>query len=285
MTVLSESDALSAVPQREVIYRHTVTVRLTHWINALSFILLLISGLRIFNYHPALYWGNDGHEGMLSFIAIETLSDVESGAPVGVTTVFGHSFNTTGVLGVSYGITGEPVQAAFPNWLTLPAGLGPARGVHFDAAWLLVINGIVYLLSGLLGGHFHRDLLPAAKELSPRHVLADIWNHARLRRARGAAARHYNVLQKLAYMSVMFGLLPVMVLSGLAMSPAATAAAPFLLDLFGGRQSARTIHFLVTDLLVLFVLVHVFQVIVTGLFNNMRAMITGRYAILPETGK
>jgi thiosulfate reductase cytochrome b subunit len=116
-------------------------------------------------------------------------------------------------------------------------------------------------------------------------VLADIWNHARLRRARGAAARHYNVLQKLTYVVVMFGLLPVMVLSGLAMSPAVTAAMPFLLDLFGGRQSARTIHFLVTDLLVLFVLVHVFEVIVTGLSNNMRAMITGRYAILPETGK
>ncbi len=285
MTVLSEPEALSAAPQREVIYRHTVTVRLTHWINALTFILLLASGLRIFNYHPALYWGNDGHEGMLSFIAIEVLTDVDTGAPVGVTTIFGHSFNTTGVLGVSYGVGGEPVQAAFPNWLTLPAGLGPARGVHFDAAWLLVINGVVYLLSGLLGGHFRRDLLPAAKELSPRNVLADIWNHARLRRARGAAARHYNVLQKLAYVSVMFGLLPAMVLSGLAMSPAATAAAPFLLDLFGGRQSARTIHFLVTDGLVLFVLVHVIQVIVTGLFNNMRAMITGRYAILPETGK
>lgn len=285
MTVLTKSQALSAAPQREVMYRHTVTVRLTHWINALIFVLLLASGLRVFNYHPALYWGNDGHEGMLSFISIEALTDVENGAPVGVTTVIGHSFNTTGVLGVSYSVSGEPVQAAFPNWVTLPAGLGPARGVHFDAAWLLVLNGLVYLLSGLFSGHFRRDLLPAAKELSPRNVLADIWNHVRLRRARGAAAHHYNVLQKLAYVIVIFGLLPVMVLSGLTMSPAVTAAVPFLFDLFGGRQSARTIHFLVTNLLVLFVLVHVIQVILTGLFNNMRAMITGRYAILPETGK
>jgi thiosulfate reductase cytochrome b subunit len=284
MIVLSEPKVLSAAPQREVMYRHTVTVRLTHWINTLMFVLLLASGLRIFNYHSALYWGNDGHEGMLSFIAIEALTDVETGAPVGVTTVLGHSFNTTGVLGVSYGVGGEPVQAAFPNWLTLPAGLGPARGVHFDAAWLLVLNGFVYLLSGLFSGHFRRDLLPAAKELSPRNVLADIWNHVRLRRARGPAARHYNVLQKLAYVIVIFGLLPVMVLSGLTMSPAATAAMPFLLDLFGGRQSARTIHFLATDLLVLFVLVHIVQVLITGAFNNMRAMITGRYAILPETG-
>jgi thiosulfate reductase cytochrome b subunit len=285
MTVLSKPEALSAAPQREVMYRHTVTVRLTHWINALIFVLLLISGLRIFNYHPALYWGSDGHSGMPSFISIEALTNVDTGAPVGVTTIMGHSFDTTGVMGVSYSVNGEPVEGAFPNWLTLPVGLGPARGVHFGAAWLLVLNGLVYLLSGLFSGHFRRDLLPAAKELSPRHVLADIWNHLRLRRARGAAARHYNVLQKLAYVIVIFGLLPLMTLSGLTMSPAVTAAMPVLLDLFGGRQTARTIHFLVTDLLVLFVLVHILQVLITGAFNNMRAMIIGRYAILPETGK
>jgi thiosulfate reductase cytochrome b subunit len=202
-----------------------------------------------------------------------------------VTTVAGRSFNTTGVLGVSHDGKGEPVAAAFPDWLTLPAGLALARDVHFDAAWLFVFNGLVYLLFGLFSGHFRRDLLPAAMELSPRHVLADVWNHLRMRRARGEAARHYNVLQKLAYVIVIFVLLPVMVLSGLTMSPAVTTAMPFLFDLFGGRQSARTVHFLVANILVLFVLVHVMQVIVTGAFNNMRAMITGRYAIPPETKK
>ena len=285
MTDLNEPEAPSALPQREVVYRHSVAVRLTHWINAVIFVLLLASGLRIFNYHAALYWGNDGHEGMPSLFSIASGENPGAGRPTGVTTIMGHSFDTTGVLGVSYGVDGEAVAGAFPDWMILPGELGHARTVHFDAAWLLVFNGFVYLLAGLFSGHFRRDLLPAAKELAPRHVLADIWRHLRLRRAHGAAARHYNVLQKLAYVAVIFVLLPVMVLSGLTMSPGATAAMPFLFDLFGGRQSARTIHFLVTDLLVLFLLVHVIQVIITGAFNNMRAMITGRYAIPPETGK
>jgi thiosulfate reductase cytochrome b subunit len=285
MTVLNEPEVLPSPPQREVMVRHTVTVRLTHWINVVIFVLLLASGLCIFNYHSALYWGNDGHDGMPSFLSIVSLQDAGTGMPVGVTTIMGHSFDTTGVLGVSYGFNGAAVEGAFPHWLILSGDLGFARAVHFDAAWLLVFNGLVYLLAGVFSGHFRRDLLPAATELAPRHLAADIWRHLRLRRARGAAARHYNVLQKLAYVIVIFVLLPVMVLSGLAMSPAVTAAAPFLFDLFGGRQSARTIHFIVAGLLVLFVLVHVIEVVITGAFNNMRAMITGRYAILPETGK
>lgn len=261
-------------------YRHGVTVRATHWINVLVVAALLASGLRLFNYHPALYWGNDGHSGMPAVLSIDALMDDVTGAPVGVTTLLGHSFPTTGVLGISYDGDGEPVEAAFPDWLTLPAGLALARDVHFAAAWLLVLNGLVYLVSGLAGGHVRRDLLPAARELTPRHLLGELAGH--LRRPRGAAARRYNALQKLAYLTVVFVLLPAMVTSGLTMSPAVTAALPFLFDLFGGRQSARTIHFIVADLLVLFVLVHVAQVVVTGAFNNMRAMITGRYAILPE---
>lgn len=283
MAVLREPDA-SAAPSHEVIVRHTVAVRLTHWINAVIVIVLLASGLRIFSYHPALYWGNDGHDGLPAVFSITALTDAATGTPVGVTTVMGYSFDTTGMLGVAYS-GGEAVEAAFPDWLMLPGGLSFGRDIHFDAAWLLVFNGLVYLLYGLFNGHFRRDLVPAAKELSPRHVLADIWNHVRLRRARGEAARRYNVLQKLAYVVVMFILLPTMVLSGLTMSPAVTAALPFLFDLFGGRQSARTIHFVATDLLVLFIAVHLIQVVVTGAFNNMRAMITGRYVILPETGK
>jgi len=220
-----------------------------------------------------------------SFLSIAALEDIETDEPVGVTTIMGHNFITTGVLGVSYDAGGEPITRAFPNWLALPAGLAGARDVHFAAAWLLVFNGLVYLLFGVLTGHFRRDLLPAAQELRPRHMLADVLNHVRLRRARGEAARRYNVLQKLAYVIVIFALLPVMVLSGLTMSPAVTAAMPFLFDMFGGRQSARTIHFLVANLLVLFVFIHIIQVVVTGLFNNMRSMITGRYAILPEIRK
>jgi thiosulfate reductase cytochrome b subunit len=149
-------------------------------------------------------------------------------------------------------------------------------------AWLLVANGAVYLLFGVLSGHFRRDLAPAADQLRVRHILADVWDHVRLRVPRGEAARRYNVLQKLAYLTVVFLLLPVMVLSGLTMSPAVTAALPSLFDLFGGRQSARTIHFLVADMLVLFVLVHVIEVLLAGVVNGMRSMITGRYVIRPQ---
>jgi len=274
--------APAAAPRREVMYRHTIAVRMTHWINALTLVLLLTSGLRLFNYHPALYWGNYGYSGVPSVFSIAALEDIETDEPVGVTNILGHNFITTGVLGVSYDSAGEPVSGAFPRWLMWPDGLDLARDAHFAAAWLLVFNGLVYLLFGLFTGHFRRDLVPEAAELRPRHVLAEIWDHVRLRRARGEAARRYNVLQKLAYVIVIFVLLPVMVLSGLTMSPAVTAAVPFLFDMFAGRQSARTIHFLVANLLVLFVLIHLAQVVVTGMFNNMRSMITGRYAILPE---
>src|SRR5499427_5764162 len=187
-TVEPNAPAQQAVaPQREVMYRHTVAVRLTHWINALILVLLLVSGLRLFNYHPALYWGNYGYRGVPSVFSIAALEDIETDEPVGVTTIMGHNFITTGVLGVSYDANGEPVAGAFPNWLTLPGGLAGARDVHFAAAWLLVLNGVVYLLFGLFTGHFRRDLLPGAEDLRPRHVLTDMWNHIRLHRARGEA--------------------------------------------------------------------------------------------------
>jgi len=286
MAVAEQNPDAGAPPAREIVYRHSVAVRVTHWFNVLLLTLLLMSGLRIFNYHPALYWGNYGYRGVPSVFSIAALEDIETDEPVGVTTVAGHNFITTGVLGVSYDSDGMAVAGAFPGWLTLPGGpgLGLARDWHFAMAWLFVLNGAVYLLFGLVTGHFRRDLVPAAGELRPPHVLADIWNHVRLRRPRGEAARRYNVLQKLAYIAVVFVLLPVMVLSGLTMSPAVTAAMPFLFDLFGGRQSARTIHFIAANLIVLFVLAHVVQVLVAGVFNTMRSMITGRYAIRPEDG-
>jgi thiosulfate reductase cytochrome b subunit len=152
----------------------------------------------------------------------------------------------------------------------------------FSDGMAVVINGAIYLLFGIFSGHFRRDLAPSAGELRPRHILNDLWNHIRLRRPGGEAAKHYNVLQKITYIVVIFLLLPAMVLSGLTMSPAVTAAAPFLFDLFAGRQSARTIHFIAANLLLLFVLVHVAQVALFGAYNLMRSMITGRYAVAPE---
>jgi thiosulfate reductase cytochrome b subunit len=283
----SPTPARDAKPAREVMYRHSVVVRLTHWINVLCLALLLMSGLRLFNYHPALYWGDYGYRGMPSTFSIAAFDDIETDEPVGVTTIAGKNFITTGVLGVSYDADGNPVTEAFPGWITLPGGpgLGLARDWHFALAWAFVLNGAAYLLFGLVSGHFRRDLVPGRAEMRARHILADIWNHLLLRRARGEAARRYNVLQKLAYLAVIFVLLPLMVLTGLTMSPAVTAAFPFLFDLFGGRQSARTIHFIVANLLVLFVLIHVVQVMIAGPFNEMRSMITGRFAIRPEEVK
>jgi len=277
----SAPEAQDASPNREIIYRHTVVVRATHWINALCLTLLLMSGLGILNYHPALYWGNYGYQGVPSFMSVVSMRDPESGEPVGVTRVAGWSFVTTGVLGVSYDSEQRAVGRAFPSWLTLPSvpSLALARDWHFAMAWLLVANGAIYLLFGVFNGHFRRDLTPAADQLRPRHILADIWDHLRLRPPRGEAARRYNVLQKFTYIAVVFVLLPVMLLSGLTMSPAVTAAVPVLFDLFGGRQSARTIHFLVANLLVLFVLVHIVEVFLSGVVNGMRSMITGRYVI------
>jgi thiosulfate reductase cytochrome b subunit len=273
-------------PKREVIYRHAAVVRLTHWVNVLCVTLLLMSGLRLFNYHPALYWGNYGYRGVPAVLSVGAARNSESGEIVGVTQIAGHTFVTTGVLGVSYDPDRGMVPRAFPAWLTLPGepGLALARDWHFLMAWLFVANGAVYLLFGLLSGHFRRDLAPAADQLTARHILKEIWDHVRLRTPRGEGVRRYNVLQKLAYLTVVFLLLPVMVLSGLTMSPAVTAAVPSLLDLFAGRQSARTIHFLVANLLVLFVLVHVAQVLLAGVFNQMRSMITGRYVIKPQAG-
>jgi thiosulfate reductase cytochrome b subunit len=286
-TALAAPAPAAASPGRETTYRHGIAVRVTHWINVLCVVLLLMSGLRIFNYHPVLYWGNYGYRGMPFVFAIQALEDINTDEPVGVTSIGGKNFITTGWLGVTYDDNGEPVGGAFPDWITLPGGpgLGLARGWHFALAWLFVLNGAAYLLFGLGSGHFRRDLLPAGRELRPRHLLGDIWNHLRLRRPCGEAARRYNVLQKLSYMGVVFVLLPLIVLTGLTMSPAVTAALPFLFDLFGGRQSARTIHFILANLLVLFVLVHVIQVILAGPVNEMRSMITGRFAVRPETGQ
>ena len=276
------AEAQDAPAEREVIYRHSLVVRVTHWINVLCLTLLLMSGLKIFNYHPALYWGNYGYQGVPSFISISGAVNPATSKPVGTTRIGDYSFDTTGVLGVTFDSNGRALRGAFPAWATLGDGLALARDWHFLMAWVFVLNGVIYLLFGAFSGHFRRDLAPAGDQLRPRHIARDIWDHLRLRQSRGEAAKRYNVLQKFTYLTVVFGLLPVMVLSGLTMSPAVTAAAPFLFDLFGGRQSARTIHFITANLLVIFMLVHVVEVLLSGVFNLMRSMITGRYVIKPE---
>lgn len=266
---------------RRLIRRHSLTVRLSHWLNVLCMTVLLFSGLQIFNAHPALYWGQYGADSDPSFLSLEA---VEEGDSIrGVTRVGGLSFDTTGTLGVS-NVDGEPTARGFPAWITLPSyqDLATGRRWHFFFAWLFVVNGLVYLGYGLLSRHFRRDLLPTTDELAPAHLAQEIVDHARLRFPKGEKARRYNALQKLTYLLVIFVALPLMIATGLTMSPGFDAFAPWLIDLFGGRQSARTLHFITASSLVAFVVVHVAMVLVSGVFNNMRSMITGRYAIQTE---
>lgn len=270
-------------PPRVVIYRHRLVVRLTHWVNVITLSLLLMSGLQIFNAHPHLYWGQYGANADAPWLEMVGGHDAQ-GKPQGVTHIGAASIVTTGVLGVSAGAAGQPRVRGFPRWLTLPADqdLATGRLWHFALAWVFVINGLVYLGFGVANGHFRRDLAPTFNELKPRSLLGSIVDHIKLKHPAGEAARRYNILQKLAYLGVVFLLLPVMVATGLTMSPGFDAFAPWLLDVFGGRQSARSIHFISANLIVLFVIVHVVEVFLAGVFNEMRSMITGRYALPRE---
>lgn len=257
-----------------VIKRHSAIVRITHWLNVVALTGLLMSGLQIFNAHPALYWGQ-ASDFERPWLAIGSKVDDQDVAH-GVTALFGHAFDTTGVLGLS----GEEEERAFPAWATLPGQrwLAMGRRWHFFFAWLFVLNGLVYLASGLVNGHVRRDLLPTAGEL--RRIPRTIFDHLRLRFPKGEEARRYNVLQNLAYLAVVFTVLPLVALAGLAMSPNLDSVVPLLVSL--GRQSVRSIHFLCALALVLFVLVHVLMVILSGFWNNLWSMVTGRYEIEEE---
>jgi len=231
-----------AVPSGYPYYRHSLPLRVMHWSNAVLVTILLMSGLNIFNAHPALYWGKSSYSGVPPILEIQ----------------------------------------GFPSWLTIPGfqWLAMARRWHFFFAWLLVVNGIAFVTYSILSRHLHRDLVPTGQDW--RSIGRSILDHLRFRHARGEVAKHYNVLQKFAYLAVIFFLLPLMILMGLGMSPALDALSPGWVDIFLGRQFIRTIHFVVAWALVLFVIVHVFEVIVTGFWNNLRSMITGYYRVGSE---
>jgi thiosulfate reductase cytochrome b subunit len=213
--VLTLSYSLAAMQLQARGIRHKRLVRATHWINALSFMALAVSGAAILLAHPRFYWGETGY------------------------------FDT-------------PAAIELPLKPNLDQS-GWGRSLHFLAAWIAVANGLIYVAWGLLSGHFRHKLLPAP-----------------------ADSQGYSLLQRTAYLAVVFGLLPVAILSGLTMSPAVTAPYPGLFALFGGRQSARTIHFIAADLLMLFLVVHVAMTILSGFANNMRSMITGVYTLPAE---
>lgn len=266
----------------ETIYRHRLLTRLCHWVNVLALSLLLMSGLQIFNAHPRLYWGPFGADADIPILEM-TSKPAADGGLIGVVRLGDREAITTGLLGVSR-VDGEVTPRGFPAWATLPSGqdLATGRRWHFFLAWILVINGLLYLANGFISGHFRRDVTPTRAELKPRHLLHDIWDHLRLKAPRGEASKRYNTLQKLTYLVVIFALLPMMLLTGLTMSPGFNAIAPILLDLFGGRQSARTLHFICANLIVLFVIVHLVEVVIAGAWNEIRSMITGWYVVKPE---
>jgi thiosulfate reductase cytochrome b subunit len=275
----NQDDALAARPASspaiERVYRHRLPVRISHWLNVPILIILIMSGLQIFNAHPALYWGDrsDRDRPLISIRPEKT----ESGEMRGITTILGYKFDTTGVLGYSDG-----KRRAFPAWATIPSAkiLAMGRQWHLFFAWLLVINGLFFTAYALISRHAARDLAPTGEDL--RGIGKAVKDHIVLRHPQGEEAKRYNVLQKLAYVVILFVVAPLIVLTGLAMSPTIDAAFPWLLTIFGGRQAARTIHFVACFSFVAFIAVHVAEVFLTGFFNNMRSMVTGWFVVKHE---
>ena len=266
---------VSSPPAIELVYRHRLPVRISHWLNVPFLIVLIMSGLQIFNAHPALYWGDrsDRDQALLSIRPVQT----ESGEVRGITTILGHQFDTTGVLGYSNGM-----RRGFPDWATIPSAkwLAMGRQWHLFFAWLFVVNGLIFTAYALASRHATRDLAPTGSDL--RGIGKSLRDHLILRHPAGDEAKRYNVLQKLAYASILFIVAPLIVLTGLAMSPTIDTAFPWLLTIFGGRQAARTIHFVACFSFVGFVIIHVFQVTLAGFFNNIRSMVTGWFIVKHE---
>jgi Ni/Fe-hydrogenase b-type cytochrome subunit len=257
------------------IFRHRISTRVWHWVNAVTLIVMLMSGLMIFNAHPRLYWGDYGANSDRAWLEI---GPTPGGAHM---VLFGTvDVPTGGVLGRWKDGQGVERTHAFPSWATIPSGysLAAARRWHLSMAWIFSLLTIGYALISLANGHTRRDLVPHRRELSPGHLWADVKDHVRLRFHEGEPGQ-YNVLQKLTYGLVLFVLLPVVILTGLTMSPAFNAAWPWMLDLFGGRQSARSIHFLCAAAFAAFIVVHLLLVVLAGPVNEVRSMITGWFHV------
>jgi thiosulfate reductase cytochrome b subunit len=236
-------DRLTRAESRSDAPRHTALVRVTHWLTTLCFLALLVSGLEIVVSHPRFYWGETGN---VLTPALFSLPIPASRATV-----------PTG-----YGFV-------------LPDQNGWSRALHFEAAWVLVLTGALYVVWGAVGGHFRTNLLPAASERSPHALSRALAQHVRFPRTAVGDVRSYNLVQRIAYLAVIFALFPLVIWTGLAMSPAFVSALPSTATLLGGRQSARTLHFLVTLALVAFLVVHVAMVWLAGFGPRVMAMITG----------
>jgi len=224
--------------------RHSAFVRVTHWISALSFFALLLSGIEIVISHPRFYWGETGN------------------------------VLTTPLFQLPIPSSRRLVPTGY-NYV-LPDQNGWSRALHFEAAWILVLTGLLYVIFGLVTRHFRKDLVPSKADVSWRALLDSFMKPLRFQRPSVAEAFSYNGLQRITYLFVIFVLFPLVIWSGLAMSLGFASAFHWSVDLLGGRQSARTIHFFVTLALVLFLLIHIVMVSLAGFWNRTRAMITGR---------
>ncbi len=274
---MSSADAGSGKKRATtLVYRQTFATRLTHWVWAISLFFLVLTGLQIFNAHPSLYIGKQSGFGFdNSILAIG--AERKGGGIAGYTELFGARFDTTGVLGVS-GSEIRPEVRAFPGWATIPSNrdLATGRVIHLFFAWILVGTLVVWLVASVLSGHLRRDVWPRLADL--KAIPREIGEHVRLRF--GHSGR-YNALQKLSYAIVMFVLLPMMVVTGLAMSPGVNAMVPFLNDILGGRQTARTIHFAIMVLLIGFFIIHIVMIFAAGPINELRSIITGWFRATP----
>ena len=244
---------------RYSVARHAGWVRISHWILAASVVTLAFSGFVILMAHPRLYWGKIGNDLTPALLELPISRNYMHG---GWTTQITFLPNNSAVVSAArtYDIFNEN---------------GWARSLHFLSAWFLVVTSLIYLVVGLATGHLWRDLVPRLREVSPRTLWRDVMTHLRLPMPVARGGPPYGPLQKLTYAGVILIALPLMVLTGLAMSPAVTAAYPALMDLFGGSQSARTIHFFAFALLMLFLLVHLVMVALTGFRRQIRTMTIG----------
>lgn len=242
---MADSASLAATVLPSVIApRHSAVVRVTHWITALCFLALLVTGVEILISHPRFYWGEVGN--------VDTPALFELPIPA-----------SRGAVKTGYGFV-------------LPDQNSWSRSLHFQAAWIVVFTSLLYVAAGMFTGHFRKNLLPARADRSWRAFREVFAKHLRFKSPVEAADGSYNILQRLTYLLVIFALFPLMIWTGLAMSPSFTATFPVTVTVFGGQQSARTVHFFVTLSLVLFVLVHIAMVWLAGFGNRMKAMITGR---------
>jgi thiosulfate reductase cytochrome b subunit len=234
----------SSIPATTVTWRHSLLVRVTHWITTLCFFALLVTGAELVISHPRFYWGETGNNLTTPLFKL-------------------HIPASRSLVPSGYGYV-------------LPDQNGWSRYLHFQAAWIVVLTGLLYVISIFFTGHLRKDLLPVKTSLSLRALWTAIAKNLRFQRPSAAEAWSYNLLQRLAYLFVIFVLFPLVVWTGLAMSPAFVSAFPITVNLLGGQQSARTLHFFVSMALVLFLLVHVAMIFLAGFWSRTRAMITGR---------